>query len=452
MSIEETYKLKDKTELFIDDALVEEMQGVYLQLHPPRREEIVWQNEKPWESATSTYFTVLQHEGMIRLYYRGTHDHITCMAQSQDGIHFERPILDLYEFEGNTQNNIVYLPEAHNFTPFVDRNPHACPKARYKAICGHPTLHALASPDGIHWEKMREEPVITQGAFDSQNVGFYDEVAQLYRCYSRLWTLEDGSITAPGGEPIDAGVRGIQHSTSLNFLDWTQPEPLSYPRGTPVEDLYTNATCPIPNAPHILLAFPMRFCEKRKKVEEHFEPGVSDTIIMSSRDGQFWNREFSQAWIRPGMDKRNWTDRSNMTALGIIQTSPEEYSVYVTEHYRWDDNRLRRYSIRKDGFASLQAKRQAGTMTTKPLLLDGNSLFLNYSTSAGGFVQVEVCEVGGQPIEPFTLAQMTPLYGDEIQHRVVWDRSPSLATLKGKEVRLKFVLADADIFAFSIGM
>jgi hypothetical protein len=452
MSAQQAYLLKNKTELFVDDFLIEEMTDAQLHLHAPRREEVVWQNKKPWESMTSTYFTVLSDGEKILLYYRGYRDDIGCLAYSEDGIHFERPELGLYEFEGSKQNNIVYQGgEAHNFAPFLDRNPKTPPAEKFKNVCGYPVLHTLASPDGIHWHRLREEPVITQGAFDSQNVAFYDAVAGLYRCYSRVWTQADGTLSKPGGEAVGVGVRAIQHCTSPDSLNWTQPQPLTYGPGSPIENFYTNATCPVPGAPHILVAFPMRFLEERKKVEEHFETGVSDTVFMSSRDGQYWDRSFTQAWLRPGLDRRNWTDRSNMTASGVLQTSPHEYSCYITEHYRWNDNRLRRYSIRKDGFASIQAQRKVGTVLTKPVVLDGNALYLNYSTSAAGFVQVEICDLLGQPIEGFTQNQMPPLYGDDIDHQVQWQQNPSLASLKEQKVRLRFTLSDADIFSIRIG-
>ena len=54
--------------------------------------------------------------------------------------------------------------------PVIDENP-ACPREeRYKALAGikrEGGLFAYKSPDGIHWSLMQEEPVITNGAFDS---------------------------------------------------------------------------------------------------------------------------------------------------------------------------------------------------------------------------------------------------------------------------------------------
>ena len=66
------------------------------------------------------------------MYYRGfvpkdgdlSPSQVTCYAESTNGIHFMRPNLGLYEFDGVRENNIVYRGlEAHNFTPFLDSNP-----------------------------------------------------------------------------------------------------------------------------------------------------------------------------------------------------------------------------------------------------------------------------------------------------------------------------------------
>ena len=99
----------------------------------------------------------------------------------------------------------------------------------------------------------------------------------------------------------------------------------------------------------------MRFVPERKKVAEMNESGVSDAVFMSSRDGENWDRTHLESWLRPGTDQRNWTHRSNMPAWGIVQTSPDEFSMYVSEHYAWPDNRLRRVTVRRHGFSSAHA-------------------------------------------------------------------------------------------------
>lgn len=123
--------LDSRRELLVDDWLVETRQNVALHLTEPRREEVVWTNEPPLDGPTSCYFNVLQTGSLIRLYYRGANDQFTCYAQSEDGLHFERPQLGLYEFEGSRDNNIVFRGSAsdsfasHNFAPFLDANPQA---------------------------------------------------------------------------------------------------------------------------------------------------------------------------------------------------------------------------------------------------------------------------------------------------------------------------------------
>src|SRR5205814_509945 len=73
-----------------------------------------------------------------------------------------------------------------NFTPFKDAYPKAAADARYKALAsGKGGLLALKSADGLRWTLMRDAPVITRGAFDSQNLAFWDTEAGKYREYHR---------------------------------------------------------------------------------------------------------------------------------------------------------------------------------------------------------------------------------------------------------------------------
>jgi len=53
-----------------------------------------------------------------------THREVTCYAESDDGIHWIKPNLGLYEFHGSKNNNIVWDGiGTHCFVVFKDENP-----------------------------------------------------------------------------------------------------------------------------------------------------------------------------------------------------------------------------------------------------------------------------------------------------------------------------------------
>ncbi|WP_414664313.1 hypothetical protein [Horticoccus sp. 23ND18S-11] len=446
-------ELGTRWELFVDNFLVANTRGAALKLHEPRRAEVVLVLDAPWEGPTSAYFAVLKDGDVIRLYYRGSvagSDHsdnqVTCVAESRDGIHFTRPKLGLIEVNGSKDNNVVWRGvESHNFAPFLDTNPKATPDARYKALAGLKQpgrnwhqgetpggLYAFASPDGINWRKIRPEPVMTKGAFDSLNLAFWDPTRDRYTCYSRIFENK---------------VRAVQSVPSADFVTWGDPVSNRYAKDVPYEHFYTSSTVPCPGAEHLLVAFPKRFVTNRKKVPEHSGPGVSDAVFMTSRDGQFWDRTFLEAWVRPGPDQKNWTDRNNMPAWGIVESAPGEWSMYISEHYRWPDCRIRRLTLPRHRFAAMNAGAAGGEFTTHPLVIGGSRLVLNYATSAAGSVEIELQDAAGKPLPGFAAADMPPLFGDELDATAKWKQGSSLAALKGQTVRLRVRLKDADLFA-----
>jgi hypothetical protein len=145
------------------------------------------------------------------------------------------------------------------------------------------------------------------------------------------------------------------------------------------------------------------------------------------------------------LDERNWTERSNMPAWGIIDTPGDAttFSMYISENYRWPTSRLRRLTIRKHGFASMHAGATEGEFITKPISFAGDRMTINFSTSAAGSVRVELQDEAGK-----TLAESEAIYGDELEHVVEWKGSCAIAAHAGKPVRLRFVLKDADVYAF----
>ncbi len=436
-----------RLEPMIDDYLIDKFEGTRYVLHPPTPREVAVVHNTPYEGNVCCYHTVFADDGLFRMYYRGAHwdaktgksaKEVVCYAESRDGINWTKPKLGLVEFNGSKQNNIIWDGiGSHDFAPMKDANPNATPDAKYKALArGKGGLYAFKSPDAIHWKLMHDKPVITKGAFDSQNLAFWDPLRKCYVDFHRGFRN---------------GVRDIMTCTSKDFSKWTEPVWVEYP-GSPKEHLYTNQITPYARAPHIYFGFPKRFVPSRR-IPQHSINGVSDGVFMTSRDGRNFNR-WTEALVRPGLQKERWVNRNNMTAWGILSTkssipgTPDELSIYSTEgYYSGDSCQIRRFTSRLDGFVSVQAPGKGGEMLTKPIVFDGKQLLINFSTSAAGSVRVEIQDEKGKPIPGFTLADTTTIFGDSIEQVVSWKGGADLAKLSGKPVRLRFVMKDADLYS-----
>jgi hypothetical protein len=182
---------------------------------------------------------------------------------------------------------------------------------------------------------------------------------------------------------------------------------------------------------------------------------TTDTVFMSSRDGLSFRR-WGEAFLRPGLRTRdNWSYGDNYAAWHVVQTksgmadAPDELSLYATESY-WTgtSSALRRYTLRMDGFVSINAPLNGGEALTKPLLFAGTQLSLNFATSAAGSIRVEVQNADGAPVPGFTLADAPEIFGDALDRAAPWKDGANLAALAGTPVRLRFVMKDADLYAF----
>jgi len=434
-------------QLFLDDFWIAEAKGVRRKLHEPVRREIVIAAEHPWERGGVSYMVTFRHGDRFRAWYRcdaempirGERKPLIAYAESDDGIHWEKPKLGLIEFQGSKENNLVWSGPGNNMAPFLDGNPDAATDERYKAIVRAGVVLGLVSPDGINWRLMQEEPILTDGPFDSHNIAFWDEWRNEYVAYTR---------GVAGKGQFKGGVRWVRRTTSKDFRHWT-PLELIDAGDTPFEHFYTNACVPYERAPNTYLMFPSRFVvEREPKKGWQYGPGVSDIVFMSSLDGLHFDRSFMKAFIRPGLDEGNWHERSLYMERGILQTSPTELSLFGMENWRLPTVHIRRFTLRTDGFVSVNAGYSGGEFTTKTFIFTGKALELNYSTSAVGFVQVEIQDAEGHPQPGFELTECPEIFGDKIDDVVRWRSGADVSALTGKPVRLRFALKDADLFAF----
>lgn len=433
-----------RLEPLMDDFLIQSLAGdARLDLKRPEPREVVLVTDRPWEGNTCAYYTIFQDGDRYRMYYRGSHydtkkrksahPEVTCYAESRDGIHWVKPALGLCEFAGSKANNIVWDGlGTHNFTVFKDANPDCPPEARYKAIARGRSLrkgdkqhrhglYVFRSADGLRWSMIGDGPVITKGAFDSQNLAFYDARRGLYVDYHR-W--------------FHKGLRAIMTCTSRDFVNWTEPVGLEIDEDRP-EHLYTNAIQPYDRAPHIYLGFPTRYLPKEG---QRVEP-----VFMTSRDGLRFRR-WSEPVIPESAPKERDGNRSNYMTWGLLRLPGDDgnYSVYATEaYYTGPDSRVRRFTYRVDGFVSVRSGQAGGVLTTKPVAFNGSRLRLNHRVTEGGALRVEILSAEGDRV----LAASLPVRGDAIADEVKWEGVESLSEWAGRAVRLRFHLRDTDLYS-----
>ncbi|MBW3600900.1 MAG: hypothetical protein KY475_26990, partial [Planctomycetes bacterium] len=363
------------------------------------------------------------------------------------------------------ENNVVWTDgrATHNFTPFKDTRPDAPADERYKALGyargGGRALAAFASPDGLRWRLLSEKPVLTQGAFDSQNLAFWDEQRGEYRAYFR---------------DFRKGRRDIRTATSQDFRAWTEAEWLEYPDSQP-QQLYTNQIKPYHRAPHLFIGLPTRYVDRRRSESmkalpdhEHRElradanrrygTALTETVLIASRDGLTFRR-WDEAFLRPGPERPGtWNYGHLYAAWHVVETpsqlegAPPELSLYATEAYWTGEGALlRRYTLRLDGFVSIHASAKGGELLTAPFRFEGDRLTINFATSATGSLQIEIQDADGEPLPGFTLADCPPHFGDAVERTVTWKGGSNVRQLAGRPVRLRVVMNDADLYSFRFG-
>jgi hypothetical protein len=484
-----------RRELFVDDRLIDRLGGkAMLRLHHPRREEIALVHDAAWEGSGSGYHSVFHDGTKYRMYYKAwhldfstgklntnTHPLYTCYAESDDGLRWTKPELGLIEFKGSKANNITIASgpigeaviDAGHPAVFRDDNPNAPDDARYKAIVVSKSprgMFPLKSADGLTWRPLAGRPIITEGAFDSQNLAFWDDERQEYRAYWRIFT--SGVTNESTWKP--AGVRAIRTAASKDFLSWNGQADLTY-ADSPMEHLYTNQVKPYHRAPHLLVGFPTRYVERawsdslrslperehrelRSKSEQRFGTAITEGLFMASRDGVAFKR-WNEAFLQPGPEREgSWNYGDQYIAWHVVETkSPlagaaNELTLYASESY-WTHNSscLRRYTLRLDGFVSASAPMSGGELLTQPVRFAGAALSVNFATSAAGSLRVEFQDASGRPIPGFTLEDCPALFGDSVDRPVAWKSGGDVKSLAGQPVRLRFVLEDADLYAYVFG-
>jgi len=507
MSHREALDVSTRKHLLFDDGLTLEKKGFELTMNPAvRTDEPVLLPDRPWEVGGmaglggivgDSNMSVLEDGGLYKLWYVIPHPQaeaernldlspaemegmdakmladlraearfVLCYATSEDGLHWEKPDLGLFKYEGSANNNMIF---AGRLGCTVFKDPTAEPEAKYKMIAGagpriphvHPhhdiptkniyhAIYGACSSDGIHWHTY-DEPIIPWYT-DTTNVCYWDDRIGKYVAFVR-WNedmiYEDGkTISLTGGRFT---YRAIGRTESEDFRSF--PPPVKIMEPTPEErepyetglDYYNTSAVKYPFAADSYFLFSSNF---------YHEPDTLDVHLATSRDGVHYNR-----WQNPfvGLGQPDAFDSKCVyMATGMIRKGHElwmYYAGYDHAHGRYYERGPRSGAvgmvrIRLDGFVSQDAGWSGGNLMTVPLNFDGSRLQVNMDANAGGSLKVELLDEAKKPIPGHTKEDADALWGNDVQKTVTWNGQSDVSALRGKTVHLNFIGRGVKLYAF----
>jgi hypothetical protein len=376
-------------------------------------------------------------DALFKMWYMGGIVRSTCYATSKDGVHWDKPILDVAK-----DTNIVEPHGRDSSTIWLDLEEKD-PKRRFKMfrVWGDDgwaiSLHFSA--DGIHWD----DAVARSGPCGDRTTVFYNP-------FRKVWVF---------GVRIDAAGVGrarayVENGDVLAGARWKSGEPNYWCSADKLDpqrdDLKTPPQLYNLDAiayESVLLGL---FSIWRGQPRDRAKP--NEVCIGFSRDGFHWHRPERQAFLPVSETHGDWNWGNVQSAGGCCLVVGDKLYFYVSGRAGVKGTPLSGVcttglaTLRRDGFASLDAGKDGGTLTTRPVTFKGKHLFVNADVGSGELT-AEVLDERGRVIEGFAQADCVPLRADKTRQAVVW-KSGDLAKVAGKPVKFRFHLKNGKLFAF----
>lgn len=488
-------------QLFVDDFLIEttslKRRFYSAMIHPASPVLIPdrpWEQEKkvkPTNPAQAIPFSdgvwFDPRDQLFKMWYVGGSDYAnaTGYATSSDGIHWIKPVLDVVP-----GTNIVLDQTRNSGTVWLDEET-ADPARRYvfhrrdDATNRH-VIHY--SSDGIHWS----EPAAKAGAAEDRSTLFYNPFRKKWVFGLRSLHVSEKETAAPEftkDTRVNLGVadftrigrmRRYAEGTTLEEAVQSWPYPAKTPRtvdGPFVRDLtsaalwvgadrldYARPDIGTPtelyNVDAVAYESLMIGLFSVWRGIPNMNPGrqkINEVCVSFSRDGFYWDRPYRQPLIGVSEDPKAWNYSNVQSVGGCFLVVGDQLYIYASGRQTRDLALRPGFSstglatLRRDGFASMDAAGEPGVLTTRPVRFTGRHLFVNVNCPKGT-LQVEVLDEQGNPIGPFTRENCLPIQADSTRQEVRWKTGlfgpKDLAALASKPLRFRFHLTDGSLYAF----
>lgn len=477
---ESPFNVGSRAQLFVDRVLVREAENISFTLHPAEKYpgNPLIKADRPWEGwRIAIYGSVLydQDEKTFKMWYIGDArdyfpDFATLYATSQDGIHWEKPLVGTVRTaKGNLKTNAVASGTMLASVVKDEQDPH--PERRYKIICWRQDQKAyqtMVSPDGLRWRQWSRAPICPGGDVIT---GYYDEQRRMYVAFPKIMTDWRGHRR-----------RVFYLTTSPDFEHWAKPLLVWKPdlrddAGSLARIEEVRPILDVPDNPQLmrtefygigtylqescLLAFPWIFTVNNNGRYGNQE-GPFELQLGVSRDLAHWERPFRVACVPRGK-LGEWDCGLFVTPARALRVGDEVWLYYGGSNYTHGTPCLYRAkgtgrgtkftgSIglakwKLDRFVSVDGPAEGGTLTTVPIVFTGNRLEINARTKSRGSVSIEILDAARRPVEG--LGSSGAFTGDELRHVVTWKGQRSVSSLQGQPVTLKMKLRGAELYSFA---
>lgn len=455
-------------QVFYDDAIVASRTNTVRKLGAAKKltKDTVIPQDKSWEDALGKeygcgdYNSVLLENGLFRMWYHfGEGDGHLGYAESQDGLHWIKPT-------GLRGDNFVMYP-VHG--QCVIRDPHDTRYLhRYKMVYGWSTLFGSQenygltfahSRNGTSWSNYGELNPIDDCRSDTANALMWDEDIGMYRVCTRMKDFEKGRGYMQLVRPyVDTGL--LRLFAEMLFIptgtkQWKLIDQMRLPKEFgQIYGLYMQ------KYGGLYIAY-VNVLEAKGRGDHN------DFFIAVSRNGVNWNYEWvykSQPFIEHGGPEA-FDSGGIMHASSPLITVNDRHWLYYGA-YRGSHGSVHMYSVgssnppargiglaevRLDGLMYLEAETNGvACVETKQFVWEGDRLDVNADASLGS-LQVEVLDETMHAVEMNGKEVSDPIERDECHAVVRWGGSNDLAALRGKTIKLRFVMqSGARLYAFQV--
>ena len=440
-------------QLFVDDFLIEQTSlrrtfhhAEYYSGNP------VLKADKPWEFSGGAGRAMPfsdgafydPADGLFKLWYMGYN--ATLFANSRDGVHWEKPALDV-----KPGTNIVHMGKRDSSTVWLDQDEKD-PRRRYKLLYsgGHmQPVFLHVSADGIHWG----EPV-------AKSIPAGDRTTFFKNPFRDVWIFSLRDHDWVPGQPANREYVGRlrrywERSEFEKGAVWKKEEPPLWtmadrldPRRIDlnVQPQLYNLDC-VAYESLILGLFDIWVGQTTNRPKPNY------LTVGFTRDGFHWNRPTHEPFISLSERKGDWNWGNVQSAGGCCLVVDDKLYFYVSGRAGVDRSAgsgvctTGLATLRRDGFASMDASKEEGTLTTRPVTFRGKYLFINADADQGD-LRVEVLHKDGKVVKPFTRGKCTPASTDKTLQAVKWGRKADLSGLAGQPVKFRFHLKNARLYSF----